>query len=433
MSWEKPMHNIFLFARREYLETVRKKSFIVMTILLPAMMFGFTVLPSMVASKRSNEMERIVIATSDQQFGNDVRDKFMKPSSNDQASAKRAPDVSTRSFEVQVDTNVSLEEEVALTARVSAHEIDGYLWAPASALAERKISYRSRASSDFDTQGALAGAVREALLRQSFRKHGVPADEISGVLKPINVDSKKIENGKITDSSGIALFFTALLLMILLYVTILMYSMSVMRSVLEEKNSRIFEVLLSTATAKELMAGKILGAAGVGLTQIGIWTLVTAPLAAQSISMFGESIHLGLSVMNMLFFGAFFVLGFLLYSALGAALGSAVNSEQEAQQFQFVIMMPLIISAIFLTPVIQQPHSTLAVVLSLIPFCTPLIMFTRVLVETPPAWQIGLSLVLLVGTIYAMLSICSRIYRIGILMYGKRPTLPEILKWMKYA
>src|SRR5207248_9468746 len=428
------MHNILLFARREYLETVRKKSFIVMTILLPAMMFGFTVLPSMIASKKSSESQKIVIATSDQQFGNDVRDKFMTPAKETSVSGKRRnPDSSTRTFDVEVDTNVSSVEEAALTSKVSSHEIDGYLWAPADALAERKISYRSRSSSDFDTLGSLSGAVREALLRQSFRNHGVSAEEVTNVLKPVNIDTKKVENGKVTDAGGLALFFTALLLMILLYVTILMYSMSVMRSVLEEKNSRIFEVLLSAATAKELMAGKILGAAAVGLTQIGIWTAVTSPLAAQSIMMYGENVHLGLTLKNMIFFGVFFILGFLLYSALGAALGSAVNSEQEAQQFQFVIMMPLIISAIFLTPVLQQPHSTLAVVLSLIPFCTPLIMFTRILVETPPAWQIGLSVALLVATIYVMLSICSRIYRVGILMYGKRPTLPEIVKWMKYA
>jgi len=426
------MHNIFLFARREYLETVRKKSFVVMTILLPAMMFGFTILPSMVASKRSSETQRIVIATSDQQFGNDVRDKFLKPSEQSDIPARRR-DASTRSFEVQVDTNVSPDEEAALTSKVNSHEIDGYLWAPASALADRKISYRSRASSDFATIGSLDGALREALLRQSFRKHGVSAEEVTDALKPIDIDTKKIENGRVTDAGGVALFFTALLLMILLYVTILMYSMSVMRSVLEEKNSRIFEVLLSAATPKQLMAGKILGAAAVGITQIGIWTLASSLLAAGTISMFGENIRLQLSIGNMVFFGAFFVLGFLLYSALGAALGSAVNSEQEAQQMQFFIMLPLIISAIFLTPVIQQPHSALATVLSLIPFCTPLIMFTRIVVETPPAWQIGLSLVLLVGTIYAMLSICSRIYRVGILMYGKRPTLPEIVKWMKYA
>ena len=427
------MHNMFLFARREYLETVRKKSFIVMTILLPALMFGFTVLPSMMASKKSGEMQHIVIATSDQQFGNDVRDKFMETPAESKTPAKRGSDNASRRFDVQIDTNVSQQEQDALTQKVNVHEIDGYLWAPAEALAQRKLSFRARTSSDFETQGALSSAVREALLRQSMRKHGASADEITAALKPVDIDTKKIENGKVSESGGLAMFFTALLLMIMLYVTILMYSMSVMRSVLEEKNSRIFEVLLSAATPKQLMAGKILGAAAVGLTQIAIWTVAASPFAAQSISMYGEQFHLNLSIANMIFFGVFFVLGFLLYSALGAALGSAVNSEQEAQQFQFVIMMPLIISVIFMTPVIQQPHSTLATVLSLIPFCAPLLMYTRILVETPPAWQIALSLVLLVGTIYAMLAICSRIYRIGILMYGKRPTLPEIVKWMKYA
>src|SRR5215469_2450903 len=120
------MHNIFLFARREYLETVRKKSFVVMTILLPAMMFGFTILPSMVASKKSSETQRIVIATSDQQLGNDVRDKFLTPSEDKDVPAKRR-DPGTRSFDVEVDTNVSAEEEAALTSKVDAHEIDGYL------------------------------------------------------------------------------------------------------------------------------------------------------------------------------------------------------------------------------------------------------------------------------------------------------------------
>jgi ABC-2 type transport system permease protein len=427
------MHNIFLFARREYLETVRKKSFIVMTILLPALMFGFTVLPSMMASKKSGEMQHIVIATSDQQFGNDVRDKFMETPAEGKTPAKRGSDNASRRFDVQIDTNVSQQEQDALTQKVNVHEIDGYLWAPADALAQRKLSFRARTSSDFETQGALSSAVREALLRQSMRKHGASADEITAALKPVDIDTKKIENGKVSESGGLAMFFTALLLMIMLYVTILMYSMSVMRSVLEEKNSRIFEVLLSAATPKQLMAGKILGAAAVGLTQIALWTVAASPFAAQSISMYGEQFHLNLSVANMIFFAVFFILGFLLYSALAAALGSAVNSEQEAQQFQFVIMMPLIVSVIFMTPVIQQPHSTLATVLSLIPFCAPLLMYTRILVETPPAWQIALSLVLLVGTIYAMLAICSRIYRIGILMYGKRPTLPEIVKWMKYA
>jgi ABC-2 type transport system permease protein len=314
------MHNIFLFARREYLETVRKKSFIVMTILLPALMFGFTVLPSMMASKKSGEAQHIVIATSDRQFGSDVRDKFMETPPENKTPAKRRSERVSRNFDIQIDTNVSAQEEDALTQRVNTKEIDGYLWAPPDALAQRKLNFRARTSSDFETQGALGSAVREALLRQSLRKHGVSADEITAALKPVDIDTKKIENGKVSESGGLAMFFTSLLLMIMLYVTILMYSMSVMRSVLEEKNSRIFEVLLSAATPKELMAGKILGAAAVGLTQIAIWTLAATPFAAQSISMYGEQFHLNLSVANMIFFGVFFILGFLLYSALAAAV-----------------------------------------------------------------------------------------------------------------
>jgi ABC-2 type transport system permease protein len=429
------MHKIFLFARREYLETVRKKSFIVMTILLPALMFGFTVLPSMIASKHSGGPQKLVIATSDAQFGNALREELTKSGSSDNKSAKRRSgnDDSTARFDVQVDTSITPQEEDALTQKVNSHEIDGYLWAPPDALAERKLTYRSRNSGDLDSLGTLSAAVKQTLLRQSLSKHGATAEEIDTALQPVDVQARKIENGKVTESSGMGTFFSVILLMVLLYTTIIIYSMSVMRSVLEEKNSRIFEVLLSAATPKQLMAGKILGAAGVGVTQIAIWTLAATPFAAQAITLGGEQFHLNLSIVNMVFFGVFFVLGFVLYSALAAALGAAVNSEQEAQQFQFLILMPLILSVVFMTPVILQPHSTMATVLSLIPFCTPLLMYIRILVETPPAWQIALGLALLLGTIYAMLAICSRIYRVGILMYGKRPTLPEIMKWLKYA
>ncbi|HJX00365.1 MAG TPA: ABC transporter permease [Terriglobales bacterium] len=426
------MHNIFLFARREYLETVRKKSFIVMTILLPTMMFGFAVLPSIIASKKSGEVQHIVIASSDAQFAEDVRDQFMRPE-QDPTTAKRS-DNSTRNFDVQIDTNVSPENEAALTAKVDSRQLDGYLWAPADGLAQRKLSYRSRTSSDFETLGALSGAVRESMLREAMRQHGANADEIAAALRPVDLAGRKVENGRVSESGAVGVFFTALLLMIMLYTTLIIYGMSVMRSVLEEKNSRIFEVLLSAATPKQLMAGKILGAGAVGLTQISIWGLFSATVGAGSlISMGGMKFHLNLTPLNMIFFGLFFVFGFLLYASVGAAVGASVNSEQEAQQFQMLVLMPLIISMIFMMPVIQQPHSTLATVLSLIPFCTPLLMFIRIVVETPPAWQIALSLVLLLATIYGMLSLCSRIYRVGILMYGKRPTLPEIVKWLKYA
>lgn len=424
------MHNIFLFARREYLETVRKKSFLVMTILLPAMMFGFTVLPSMLMMRKNGEPQKLVIATSNAQFGEDIRARVLGPSEAAPSEAGQK----AKNIIVDVDANVSPEEEQKLSQEVSSKQIDGYLWAPAAAVSARKFDYRASSSSDFEIQGTLQSAARYALLKDVLQSHGASGAEVDSALKPVDINAQKVQNGKVVEGGGTAIFFTALLLMILLYTTIIIYGMSVMRSVIEEKNSRIFEVLLSAATPRELMAGKILGAAMVGLTQIAIWTVAAATLGATTmISMGGEKFRLSLSVFNMVFFGAFFLLGFLLYSALSAALGASVNSEQEAQQLQFFVLMPLILSVVFMTPVIQHPHSTLSVVLSLIPFCAPLLMYIRIVVETPPMWQIGLSIVLLIGTIYLMLSICSRIYRVGILMYGKRPTLPEILKWMKYA
>jgi ABC-2 type transport system permease protein len=429
------MHNTLLFARREYLETVRKKSFIVMTILLPTLMFGFTVLPSLMMTRKSGDVTKLVVATPDRQFASDIRDRIVAEDKSDQSkpATKRQSRELLRNFDVQIDTTVTPEEEQKLTDRVSSHDIDGYLWAPADAVAQRKVSYRSRSLGDFAGEGMLDSAIRNAILKQTMRKHGATDDEIAETLKPVSIQDLKVEKGRVTDQGGAGIFFTAILLMILLYTTMIMYGMSVMRSVIEEKNSRIFEVLLATATSKELMAGKILGAGAVGLTQISIWTVAAAALGGGAMTMAGQSVHLDLNLFNMLFFGLFFVLGFLLYSALSAALGASVNSEQEAQQLQFLVLMPLIISMVFMTPVITAPHSTLATVLSMIPFCAPLLMYIRILVETPPAWQIATSIALLMVTIWAMLAICSRIYRVGILMYGKRPTLPEMVKWLKYA
>jgi ABC-2 type transport system permease protein len=135
----------------------------------------------------------------------------------------------------------------------------------------------------------------------------------------------------------------------------------------------------------------------------------------------------------IIFFPIFYVLGYLLYSALSAALGAAVNSQEEAQQWQFFIVLPLMASMVLMMPVFSSPSSTLSVVLSLIPFCAPVLMYMRIVAQQPPAWQIALSIGLLMATIYGAMVLSARIYRVGILMYGKRPTLPEIAKWMKYA
>jgi ABC-2 type transport system permease protein len=213
------------------------------------------------------------------------------------------------------------------------------------------------------------------------------------------------------------------------------YGTFVMRGVIEEKQSRIIEVLLSSIRPIELMAGKLIGIGLVSLTQIVIWLAVSALLSATTalplFAMAGKLPALKLS--TMLFFLLFFVLGYFLYSTLYLIVGAMVSEESDAQSMQFPVIASIVIPMLMLESVLRQPNSTSSVALSLIPIFSPILMFARTIVQTPPWWQIALSVVLLVATIFAAVWLAAKIYRVGVLMYGKPPTLPELWRWMKYS
>ncbi len=221
----------------------------------------------------------------------------------------------------------------------------------------------------------------------------------------------------------------------LMYFVVMLYGMNVARSIIEEKTSRVFEVLLSTIRPEEILAGKILGVGSVGLTQIFIWLASAVLLTSTSLiaSFAGIGAHVSISFAQVAFFFIYFILGFLLYASIAAALGAMVNSEQELQQLNMFLVMPLAACMFALGIVIGNPSGMFSTIVSLIPFCSPLIMYMRISIAMPPAWQIALSILLMTVTIYAVLWIASRIYRVGILMYGKKPNLPEILRWLKYS
>jgi ABC-2 type transport system permease protein len=196
----------------------------------------------------------------------------------------------------------------------------------------------------------------------------------------------------------------------------------------------VFEVLLSSVKPMELLAGKILGVAAVGLTQYAVWILMALVAGGGMIgSLRTQMGEISVPASLLFYFALFFLLGYLLYSTMFAALGAVVNSEQEAQQLQMTVMWFLIIPLLVAQLVIRAPDSTAAVVLSLIPFFTPMLMFLRLNLITPPAWQVALSIALLLATNLAVLWLSARIYRVGILMYGKRPTLPELVRWVRAA
>jgi ABC-2 type transport system permease protein len=240
----------------------------------------------------------------------------------------------------------------------------------------------------------------------------------------VNIIEKGGHHGNSTTS-----FYVAYVLFFLMYMVVLLYGMNVARSIIEEKTSRIFEVLLATIKPEELLAGKIIGVGAVGLTQVGIWMVAALLLAAQA----GAMSSVTISATQVIFFIIYFALGYALYSSVAAALGAMTNSEQELQQLNMFLMLPLFVCMGMLPVLITNPNSLLARIVSQIPFCAPLLMDFRISVSMPQPWEIGLSIGLILVTIYAVLWLSSRIYRVGILMYGKKPNLPEILRWLKYS
>jgi ABC-2 type transport system permease protein len=425
---------MFLIARREYLERVRSKAFLFMTIFIPALMFGAAVLPTLLITKVHGGVKHLVIATADPKIGESIREELGKtPQKEEQANPTSQRNVPGSTFSVDVDTNVSEAERKALAEKVKLKQLDGVIWAAPDALASRKMDFITRDTSSFiDTIGIQQG-IGAALRRQSLKSKGLTDQDIASALQSVDLTAQSPYGVGAPDPQ--ATFLAVFLMVMVLYMTMLLYGINVMRAVLEEKTSRIVEVMLSTATAKEMMAGKIMGVGAVGLTQVGIWAATSAILSAGPLAAMAGSLKNVISMKTGIFFAVFFLLGYALYSTLCAAVGSMVNSEQEAQQMQFFVMMPMIASVIVLVYIVQYPGTPLSFWASVFPLTAPLIMFTRIALDpnNVPWWEIALSLGLLVATIYGLLILCGRIYRIGILMYGKKPTLPEIMKWIKYA
>jgi ABC-2 type transport system permease protein len=409
------MHNVWLIARREYLERIRTKGFIVATVLIPCLMGVFVFGSSFLAS-HARTSSHIAVVTNDAAFAADLQKQLQAGNQSDMTV-----DIATPSPETRVALDKQLHDKSASLA--------GYLWVtPGASTGERaKFSYKARSAGDIATREALETSIRSVLTRERLTDRGMASTDIDALTAPIVIDTSE------TGDTAVA-FGAAYLLFFLMYMVIMLYGMNTARSIIEEKTSRVFEVLLATIKPEELLAGKIFGVGAVGLTQIGVWMLAAAVLSSTSLAagLIGSG-HAPVSLAQIGFFVLYFVFGFLLYSSIAAALGAMTNSEQELQQLNMFLVMPLAFCMVMILPIVRAPDSMLARVVSLIPFCSPLLMNFRISLTQVPAWQIWLSIVLMSLTIAVILWVSARIYRVGILMYGKKPNLPEILRWLKYS
>jgi ABC-2 type transport system permease protein len=323
-----------------------------------------------------------------------------------------------------------------LDARVASGEMDGYLVLPPDLATSGHASYvGTNASSQVD-MARLSSRVQKAVIRARAQALGIKPADMQSLLAHVELDTRQAGGGA---ASGNAAFGLAYGAAILLYMTILLYGITVMRSVIQEKTSRVLEVIVACASPWDLMVGKLVGVGAVGLTQVGCWlaaagllTGFRGPLLARFGMAGADAIALpsvGAGPIAVVVF--YFLGGYALYSAIYAAVGAVNNSERDAQQAQMPITF-LLVGAFMCFPVITSaPRDAAAVALSMVPFFSPVLMPMRCFLTPVPAWQLGASVALLLGTIVATTWVASRIYRVGILMYGKKPSVGELLKWVR--
>ncbi|MEK6397211.1 MAG: ABC transporter permease [Terriglobus sp.] len=411
------MHNIFLIARREYLERVRTRSFMIATILIPLLMGG-GIAASILIAKHTKSSSHIVIVSPSLSLATDVQQQLDEDTDG--------------SMQLNVIAPPSANTRPSLMRELKAKDIDGYLWVtPATGKGVRPtIEYKQGSSADMATRNTVRDALDKVFTRERLVQQGMTAADVKTLMAPIDMNSSNEEQD---DTS--ANFAGAYVLFFLMYMVIMLYGMNVARSIIEEKTSRVFEVMLATVKPGEMMAGKVIGVGSVGLTQVSLWMLAAVILTATPLMthLLGGGTHISISAQQVAFFIVYFLLGYLLYSAMAAALGAMTNSEQELQQLNMFLVMPLAACMISLPLVLNAPQNVWSRVLSLVPFFSPLLMYMRISVSPVPWYEIAASIVLMSLTIYAVLWIASRIYRVGILMYGKKPNLPEIIRWMKYS
>jgi ABC-2 type transport system permease protein len=320
---------------------------------------------------------------------------------------------------------------------LTADELDAYLIVPPNfESAGAKFEFFSRKAGDFVINSAVEDAVNEAVRSQQLADANISENQLQNLSRKVDLDVRKIDEvgaEKDSDSSFAAAFIVGLMI----YITLLIYGQQIMAAVVEEKETRIAEILFSSAKPFDLMMGKLVGVGLAGLTQLAIWlvsALVLVGVGLAQMSAAGINISIpDITLPTIVYFFIFFLLGFFIYATIYALIGSMVTTVQEGGQFAFPPILLLIMAFYLSFAVIRDPNSNLSFWVSIAPFFAPITMPVRILAEMPPFWQIALSILINGITIVFLIWLAARVYRVGMLMYGKRATIPEVWKWIRQS
>ncbi len=420
------MSPALVIAKREFLERVRSKWFAIVTVLGPILMLALIVVPAVLAGRKPGTV-KVEIVDKSGKLGELLATAFVAQD----WQAKVVPPTTDEATEL---------------ARVKSAAINGFLTINADALGAwdgkdekaNLITYQGDNASSTGVLITVTKTVAGTLLAVRGAEAGITPAQLAAIGKPPHI-ALIHTTGEAGGSSGMGVFILGYALMIILYIAILLYGVAVMRSVVQEKTSRVVELMVATAKPRSLMAGKILGVGAVGLLQLSIWLvmgLITMKYREGVLGMFG--IHGGgfaLPPLELDQVGVallYFIGGYFFYASMYAAVGAMVSSEQEAQQAQAPVMMLIVIPMLCMQLVANDPRGSTAAIMTLIPFSSPILMPMRYLLGGATLVDVLLSAAILFGSTYLVVRAAAKIYRVGILMYGKRPNLKELIRWLRY-
>ena len=412
------MKKILAVAKWEYLEKVKTKTFIISLIITPIIIILFSVLPTILFSEEAPKVEVIgVIDTSGVYFKDLVEqlDKYkLADGQNNYVLINQS--LKNNNFEeLKADANKNVQKNLLEGCLILYHAGSDSVYA----------EYRTKTLGNFKNVGRFEEAIRSIRLKMKLEEEGVDTKYINFFQDRVVVEQMKIEEGgKVSDMDFITTFFISIIFILLLMMMVVYTGQMLVRSMIEEKSSRLIEMLVSSSTPDELLTGKIIGLSLLGLTQIMIWFLIGISLVAGAL--------IPPAAFNNLFpMLLYFILGFLFYASLFVGIGSTVNTEQEAQQITTYLSLILMLPVVIAMPAIQNPDFILTKIFSYIPLTIPTVMLLRLNVENVSQLEIILTLAILVLSIFIVTKISAKIFRIGILSYGNKPTMKEILRWIK--
>lgn len=414
------MRETWVIAKREFIERVRSKWFIIMTLLWPVLMVGAIVVPAILGGKGTEGAKVEII---------DHSGKLGEP-------AKLALGLYLKwDATIVPDT-----DEKILRHRIETNEINGFLTIPEDALDGGTIRYDGDNASNQTVGILLPKALTSVVIAARAERAGLSGDQIFAINRPVDVETRHT-TGETEGTSGGLMFLIGYMIAFLMYVAITIYGVNVMRSIVTEKSNRIVELMVAATKPRSMMSGKIVGVGFAGLVQIAIWFGLAAVALAYKdnlLGLFGAkpdpklALLPTLSTSQLVFTGIYFVLGFLFYSSLYAAVGAMVSSEQDSQQAQMPVTFLLMIGMFAILAVTSDPRGSTSSLMTMVPFWSPMLMPLRYFLGGATLGQVGISIGILLVSTLLVVRIAAKIYRVGILMYGKRPSLRELVRWVRY-